>query len=91
MTAPRYQFEDCRLIGTVAKSLNVSVTVRVHSQDGHQLADIRLSHKHRPTKRGLSLRVDLIDELIVLLRRAQMEARTRELAGATAIGERRAA
>ena len=79
---PRRDDRDAeRTIATIPKSTIAELRVRLTRFKGHDLVDVRLfqepddSDERMPTKRGITLRVDRLHELVEALHQAEAEAR----------------
>ncbi len=66
-----------RLLGTVDKNSNVRIEIRACELEGHPFLDIRQfwrtspEEEWRPSKKGVTLKPELVGELIVVLRKAE--------------------
>jgi hypothetical protein len=79
---PRRDDQDTeRTVAVISKSTIADLRVRLTRFKGHDLVDVRLfqepddSDERMPTKRGITLRVDRLHELVDALRQAEAEAR----------------
>ncbi|MBA7696554.1 hypothetical protein ES703_105204 [subsurface metagenome] len=78
-----------KLIGIIPKNSLEEVRVAIEEYKGYQLLDIRVyfhadDGEPRPTKKGISINLELFDEFYDLVRKAAREVAKAKVAGAKA-------
>jgi hypothetical protein len=64
------------LIGEIQKNSTEKIRVSIESYKGHEFIDVRVYYEDdtgewRPTKKGIAIAHDKVDELLELLRKAK--------------------
>lgn len=76
-----------KTISTIPKNSREELRIALTEFNGHQLADLRIyvaGDDPKPTKKGVTVNVALLPELVAALQAAEAEARAAGLLGAEA-------
>jgi hypothetical protein len=68
------------LVGCIAKNANEEVRVQIRKWKGFDLVDVRTHYRsavgdHRPSKEGISLRLEKLPEFAAIITEAEAEAK----------------